>query len=586
MTLRDFCYANFGWMGEGLSRVFQGIEENLDAAYMKMYPDVYFSVISFIALLSLIVPSTLTLFAMIGLWPTLPSIPFNGLIIIPLSALIPFAIILIGVIIPKLVASNRISGLKLEIPYASMYISVMASGGLSPYESLLRLRHMDLLPNMQKEVARIEAIVASTGADPVTAMEQAAKVVNLKEYKELLVGYASTVRTGGDTLHYLFNQTNNMFKGISTRVKTMGETMGILMEAYTIVGVLGVLGLFLIFVVSMALPYAGISISQEQFFLFSYIILPVVSLAFIYVTDVMQISYPLSNWKPYLVFFAFLPIGCLIGTQMILPFFDESLLFFPPARDLIIALRNLLGLAEGTESSLGMTITLVIIALPGLVADYYYTSRQSGLHHGVTVFLRDLVETRKSGLSPERCIEALSDRDYKVFSKHLSVMNMKLQWGYPIHQIYEEFKAKVKNWLSLVNMYFLIDTIEVGGGREESLETLAGFSETTEQLDREKKAMLMPLGLVPYMGAILLTATTVMFLNFLSNMSMLGISVPYVTLFNVLLPPLVLHSFIIGLVAGKITSGRISSGFKHAIFMVLVAIIGIWTVSNLNLSFF
>ena len=586
MTLRDFCYANFGWMGEGLSRVFQGIEENLDAAYMKMYPDVYFSVISFIALLSLIVPSTLTLFAMIGLWPTLPSIPFNGLIIIPLSALIPFAIILIGVIIPKLVASNRISGLKLEIPYASMYISVMASGGLSPYESLLRLRHMDLLPNMQKEVARIEAIVASTGADPVTAMEQAAKVVNLKEYKELLVGYASTVRTGGDTLHYLFNQTNNMFKGISTRVKTMGETMGILMEAYTIVGVLGVLGLFLIFVVSMALPYAGISISQEQFFLFSYIILPVVSLAFIYVTDVMQISYPLSNWKPYLVFFAFLPIGCLIGTQMILPFFDESLLFFPPARDLIIALRNLLGLAEGTESSLGMTITLVIIALPGLVADYYYTSRQSGLHHGVTVFLRDLVETRKSGLSPERCIEALSDRDYKVFSKHLSVMNMKLQWGYPIHQIYEEFKAKVKNWLSLVNMYFLIDTIEVGGGREESLETLAGFSETTEQLDREKKAMLMPLGLVPYMGAILLTATTVMFLNFLSNMSMLGISVPYITLFNVLLPPLVLHSFIIGLVAGKITSGRISSGFKHAIFMVLVAIIGIWTVSNLNLSFF
>ena len=109
MTLRDFCYANFGWMGEGLSRVFQGIEQNLDAAYMKMYPGVYLSIISFIALLSLIVPSTLTLFAVIGLWPSLPSIPFNGLFIIPLSAIIPFAIILIGVIIPKIVASNRIS---------------------------------------------------------------------------------------------------------------------------------------------------------------------------------------------------------------------------------------------------------------------------------------------------------------------------------------------------------------------------------------------------------------------------------------------------------------------------------------------
>jgi flagellar protein FlaJ len=85
-------------------------------------------------------------------------------------------------------------------------------------------------PQIRKEVTRIEMIVKSTGSDPVTAMETAAKVVNLNDYKELLLGYASTVRTGGDTLHYLFNQTDNMFKRFSTRVKSMGESMGMLME--------------------------------------------------------------------------------------------------------------------------------------------------------------------------------------------------------------------------------------------------------------------------------------------------------------------------------------------------------------------
>ncbi|RLI34627.1 hypothetical protein DRO66_08515 [Candidatus Bathyarchaeota archaeon] len=584
MELRDFCYSNFARMGQGLSRVFHGTENDLDAAYMRVHPEVYFSMVSFVSLLSVTIPVTMIIFALVGLWPQMPSIPFNGLILIPISALIPLIVILMGIIIPKVKASNRVTGLKTEIPYASMYISVMTSGGLSPFESLLRLRHADLLPNMQKEVSRIESIVTSTGVDPVTAMETAAKVVNLNEYKELLLGYASMVRTGGDTVHYLFNQTNNMFKNVSTRIKTLGENMGVLMEAYTIVGVLGVLGLFLMFVIGMALPAAGLSISVEQFVLFSYIILPVISLVFLYISDLAQINYPLSSWKPYLIFAAFLPIGGFMATQLVLPFYDERFLFIVPLKDLVIWLRILLNLSEGAESAIGMAITLAIIAIPGVVGEYYHTHTEGSLHHGITLFLRDLVETRKSGLSPERSIEELSSRDYKGFSKHLQTISLRLSWGFPIRQIYAEFRTKVQDWLSLISIYLLIDTIAVGGGTEQSLETLAAFAQTSEQLDNEKRATLMPLGLVPYIGAGLLTGTTVMFLNFLTGMSFMGISVPYVDLFNILLPPLLLHSFILGIVAGKIMRGRTSAGFKHSLVMVLVALGGIWVMSNMSFS--
>jgi flagellar protein FlaJ len=164
-------------------------------------------------------------------------------------------------------------------------------------------------------------------------------------------------------------------------------------------------------------------------------------------------------------------------------------------------------------------------------------------------------------------------------------MSLRLSWGFPIRQIYAEFRAKVQDWLSLISIYLLIDTIEVGGGSEESLETLADFAKTSEQLDSEKRATLMPLGLVPYIGAGLLTGTTVMFLNFLTGMSFMGVSIPYVSLFNILLPPLLLHSFILGIVAGKIMKGRASAGFKHSIVMVLVAVAGIWVMSNMSFSF-
>ncbi len=94
----------------------------------------------------------------------------------------------------------------------------------------------------------------------------------------------------------------------------------------------------------------------------------------------------------------------------------------------------------------------------------------------------------------------------------------------------------------------------------------------------------MPLTIVPYIGAALLTGTTVMFLSFFTGMSGLGVSVPSTELYKILLTPLSLHSFMLGLVTGKVTSGRVSAGFKHAILLTLVALGGIWAVANLDLG--
>jgi flagellar protein FlaJ len=494
------------------------------------------------------------------------------------------AIILIGIIIPKTAASNRITGLKSEIPYASMYISVMASGGLSPYDSLMRLGHMGLLPNMQKEIERIQTIANSRGLDPISAMETAAKKISVNDYKELLLGYASTIRTGGDTNHYLYNQTENMFKNLSSRVKAIGENMGMLMETYTIIGILGVLGIFLIFVIGISLPQAGMNVSQGTFFLFSFIFMPFLSLVFIYAADTMQLSYPISNFRTYIPFLAALPIGVLLATQIVLPFFDKSFLVLYPAYNLIIQIRHLLGFAEGTEPAIGLAIVLIAVAIPGVIADSLYMGRDLSTQDGVTVFLRDLVETRKSGLSPERCFDVLTNRDYKGFTKHLKLINMKLNWGFPIRQIYQEFSEKVRNWLALINVYLLIDTLEVGGGSVDSLESLATFSEATKRLEDEKRSLLMPMVVVPYIGSAMLTATTVMFLSFFTGMAGQGVSVASVELYKILLTPLALHAFTLGLVTGKICSGRVSAGFKHGIFQSFVAMAGIWAVSHMNVG--
>jgi hypothetical protein len=149
LNIRDFCYAHFGWLGKSLFKVVPGFEKDLDSAYMKIHPEVYFSIVGFAALLSVMATFTIGVLNYVGLFPPLPFLPDKMIFISPFFAIVPLIVIVGGIFIPKTAASNRVAGLKIEIPYASMYISTMTSGGLSPYESILRLRKMDLLPNMQ-----------------------------------------------------------------------------------------------------------------------------------------------------------------------------------------------------------------------------------------------------------------------------------------------------------------------------------------------------------------------------------------------------------------------------------------------------
>jgi len=167
--IEDFCYSHFNPIGKTLLRAFKGVEEDLEAANMRIHPEVYLSVIGFLALVSSVVPAVYAVLLLVG-----RATPF----LMPLSISPPPLILLAGVLIPKVIASNRVSGLKNEIPYASMYLSVMASGGLSPYASLLRLRKTELLPKLRDEIERIQRIVLSSGMDPVSAMVRAVKVVD------------------------------------------------------------------------------------------------------------------------------------------------------------------------------------------------------------------------------------------------------------------------------------------------------------------------------------------------------------------------------------------------------------------------
>lgn len=564
-SFMGFSYHYFNWIGRGISRLFSNgrtdLDDVLESAGIKVYPPAYYSFVGFLLILGFII--------------VIPLVVLTGLI--PLI-LVPLVIPAFGYFVPKLMASDRASKLDTEVPFAAAYISIMATGGLPPYESLKKLQKCPLLPNISKAVKSIEVDVQVKGFDPVSAIEKSAQNLPSKEYRDLMLGYASTLRTGGDVLHYLLLRTETMFRDLAIKVKANAEKAATLMETFIAVSILITLSLTIIFMTTMAFgEYFTGTFTSENFLMYSYIIFPVISVLFIYLADMSHMHEPVTEWGPYKVFLASVPVLAFLLLVFFVPYLlpGFSLPFGKPFLDALVSLRTMLGLEKGYEAALGLGIPLMVCSIPPAIAHRHYAKRGKGLEPEITSFLRDMTETRKTGASPEKCIELLSRRPYGNFTKYLVVVSRQIRWGLPFKTIYETLRSRIRAWLPLINIYLLVDAIEVGGGSPETLETLARFSEMFSSIKKEKEAMLRPLLLMPYIGAGILILSSIIFLGFMRTLtySFGTHTVSFAQFATLLLPPLVLQVFFTGLVTGKINTGTLSNGFKHSAILVLLCLV-------------
>lgn len=563
-SLLSFSYRHFNGLGDILGRLYSHSHAQLEQALadsgLKIYPPAYYSMIGFLLIVTIAITAPIAVFS--GLFFLLP---------------LPLLTILLGYAVPRVMATDRAQKLDLEVPFAGTYISVMATGGLSPYASLKRLKDCDLLPNMSKAIKDIEIDVQIKGIDPVSAMEKSARNLPSKDYKELMLGYTSTQRTGGDVIHYLLVRTETLFKDLAVKVKSFGERASVLMESYITISILLTLMLTIMFMTTLSLQqfWQG-GVSESTFLFFGYLVVPILSMLFIYISDSQQMNPPLNDWRTYKIFFVALPVTFFLALVMFVPFaFGFVLPFAEPFMGFVTAIGAGVGLPRGYESAIGLGLALLASCVPAAIVNIIYNRRGKGTEQNVTTFMRDLTEARKTGASPESCLSNLSGRDYGKFTSILGTASRQIRWGLPFNVIYKTLRVKIKSWIALINIYLLVDAIEVGGGTPETLETLTRFSEELSSIEKEKKQAMRPLLFMPYIGAGILIFSTIVFLGF--SGTILGSfghqTIAFAQIAAIILPPLMLQVFFIGIVTGKVSSGETSAGFKHAAILVTLALI-------------
>jgi len=334
--------------------------------------------------------------------------------------------------------------------------------------------------------------------------------------------------------------------------------MGMLLESFIIVMVLMSLCFYILFSVE-SIYSTGMDMGSGVI-MYTYVFTPMLSIVFLYLAHGMQPKSPISENRPYKVY----AISSAAAVALLL-FFTGAFGMMPVP-------------IEAIDLPIAVAITLITSVVPPAIVHQKIASRKASMERGISNFLRDLTETRKTGLSPEACISNLSDRDYGAFSRELKKMSSDIGWGIPMRNVIMDFVKKTRSWMSQIVMFLLLEAVDVGGGTISMIESLARFNNMTQEVEKEKKMSIRPYMIMPYFAAILLVATTLMTLLFTTNTIAMGNEAATAStqtdfLQLIFTVSVITHCYLIGLVCGKISEESLAAGFKHSALLVLIAII-------------
>lgn len=478
-----------------------------------------------------------------------------GITLAPLLLITPPIAFLLVWNAPRFSQSSRAASLETEIPFLIGFMAAMAGGGLSPIVTLRRVAALNtIFPAASKEAKRILVDIDVFGLDPLSALEKAGRYNPNRTFSDFINGYITTLKMGGDHVNYLNVKLGELYEERSAKIKRASDTIGMLAESYIILT--AVLGISLFAVYQMQSTLSNLNAGLENILLFSFIGVPLISLLYIWILDQIQFKQPFIDWRTYKLFLLSSTAGGL--TYFILAINAAHVM----PQYLITA-----------------TALAICVAFPGAYA-YREARHRYALERMLPLFLKDIAEGRKMGLSPEKCIESLARRNYGSLTRHIKKMSYQLSWGLPVRKVISTFNRDVKGWLTKVIGSIVMEVIDVGGGTLRSLVEMSSFTYKVDELERSKRSSLKPYVFVTYFSAVLAVFSLFLTIFFMAQplasthttgqAATMQSSLKSTT--DLLLTAAVFQSWVIGFVAGKMGESSISQGFKHSFVLVILTV--------------
>lgn len=462
-------------------------------------------------------------------------------------------------------ASEEKEKVERELPFVVMIFTLMAASGVSPYDSWKKMRKLSFMSTFKKEADEVVRQVEVLGKDLLTVMYQRSEKTDSKLYRNFLGGFVSSVRSGGKIVDYMKSELKAIFELRHNAMTRSIEKIATLVEAYTVMLIV-VLCTYILFVVFSStntldlLANTSLPTSPIMSYLTAFLLMPILSLIFIMVAHNMQKS-AFENlqdlYKKAAIIIAAVGIALLVF--VLVPSLSESM--------------KPVGLPEI------VTIGLVVASLLPAIQYWRIAKINYNAEDSMPRFIRDVTESQKIGLSPEKSIiQATKRKDHGAFSKFLELMRSQIEWGVPLRKTFSNLRQEIRSWFVTINFAMMIETIEIGGNSAQSLEILSEYSEKERELQIDRRAMLKPYIVLAFIWSVLIAVTTtIVALTTYMMTTVVSTSLSTVAfaamqdqirMFSV---GIILQCWISGFFIGKISEGNFGAGFQYSALLAATA---------------
>lgn len=538
----------FGGLATNLEKKMPTLGEDLLKSDYFIAPQAFLSIVLFVT-------------ALAGVFSAFGAIMFvttQNLLYIP-AIIIPFGTFAIGLSLPQMSRGNRANAIDGELAFVIGYLSVLITGGVSPLELFRRLSTSKLYPAAAKEARRIVKNVDILAMDPISAIDKAARYTPNKIFADFLAGYIAVLRSGGDIKSFMEQKQKEIFNHRAIKLKSSTEFVGTMAEAYLAATVIMGTALFILQIVQAMVLSA--QFNYNMMYLYAGVLMPVITGVFLYVLHSIQTKEPLKNMKEHYIFLA--------GLAAI-----PVMLFLVP-------------LDQPTYVKLA--IGLMVSTTPAAIVQMKQARKKQAAEKMLPSFVLDLAEIRKTGLAPEKCIQQLANRNYGELTKHIQRMSSQLSWGVPLSKVLKDFGKDLHSWFVVSIGFILLEVVEVGGGTTGLFNALADFTQRSRDLEKERKSMFKPYIFLPYIGAVLTIASTVLIISMMTTQlaaiapegtSIVKVNSDTGMLMDVMVNAAIFQGWLMGLVGGKMSEWSLGAGYKHAAALAAICLLTVFMITT------
>lgn len=224
------------------------------------------------------------------------------------------------------------------------------------------------------------------------------------------------------------------------------------------------------------------------------------------------------------------------------------------------------------QNDLLMILSIMLTVIGPIVTEYNKYRINKEIELRFPEFLRDVSENIRSGMTLPQAITATKKADYGLLDPYLDKIAVQIDWGIPFNKILENF-AKGKTDVIKRTISVIDEAIKGGGNIAQVLDTVGTSVTEINNLHKERQASTYSQMLIGYVIFFVFLGVLIALQKFLipgmgfSGTGTVGVMINYGILFKQMI---LIQGFFSGLVVGKMSEGKLITGLKHSMVLMVV----------------